>query len=248
MAKNYRERVYESYASHFQLSETKFDIMAARMWARPYTYYFRNWLPLNKHAAIADVACGQGRLLQFFIDKGYRDVSGVDVSEQQVIIAKQVADNVEQNEAINWLSEKENSFDTITCIDIIEHFDKSDLFVFLDYCFLSLKPGGRLIIQTPNAASLFSSTVRYGDFTHEICFTPNLLRRILELCGFHNCEVREVGPVLKGQSFRSFVRAVLWRLLRLGLMSWNLIETGSRGENVFTRVFLISAIRPGEKS
>jgi hypothetical protein len=36
---------------------------------------------------------------------------------------------------------------------------------------------------------------------------------------------------------------VLWQLIRLQLMVWNLIETGNTGDRVFTRVFLITGIK-----
>jgi hypothetical protein len=39
------------------------------------------------------------------------------------------------------------------------------------------------------------------------------------------------------------VRFVLWKLVRLGLSAFNLIETGSPGSGELTRVFIASAVR-----
>lgn len=55
---------------------------------------------------------------------------------------------------------------------------------------------------------------------------------------------RECGPVPWGYSLISTVRYGLWRLIRLGLFSYNLIETGSKDDGVLTRVFLSSAVKP----
>jgi len=48
---------------------------------------------------------------------------------------------------------KENYFDVILLIDIIEHLYKSPR-ELLNYSILSLKPSGRLLIETPNAVAL----------------------------------------------------------------------------------------------
>ncbi len=63
---NYRERIYKDCASVMQDAGEKFDSAAADHWGRAYRHYLRNWLPTGKTAAIADLACGGGKLLHFF--------------------------------------------------------------------------------------------------------------------------------------------------------------------------------------
>jgi hypothetical protein len=115
---------------------------------------------------------------------------------------------------------------------------------FLDLCHEALRPGGRLILQTPNADTPWGTHLRYGDFTHEVCFQQNSLKYLLQLCGFSGIEHREMGPVPWGYSLASSLRHLAWRTIRLGLQLYNLAETGSPGSGTFTRVFLISAIKP----
>jgi len=133
----------------------------------------------------------------------------------------------------------------ITGLDIIEHFQKDGVLRFLDLCFLALRPGGRFILQTPNADSLWGVTIRYGDFTHEVCFNPNALLRLLSLCGFDSrgLEVREADPVPCGYSIASTVRYGIWQCIRAALKACNIVETGSSGSGVFTRVFLVSGVK-----
>jgi hypothetical protein len=97
------------------------------------------------------------------------------------------------------------------------------------------------VLQTPNGESPFGGSVRYGDFTHETCFTPPLLGQLLELTGFGAAECRECRPVVRGAA--SLARSALWRALRQLLRIWNLAETGSAGSGILTRVFLASAVR-----
>ena len=115
---------------------------------------------------------------------------------------------------------------------------------FLDGCCAALRPGGRLILQTPNAETPWGADIRYGDFTHEVCFRSNSLGRLMCLTGFVNIAGREQGPVPKGYSTASTVRWILWRLIRLSLQFYNVVETGAPGSGVFTRVFLMSGVKP----
>jgi hypothetical protein len=114
---------------------------------------------------------------------------------------------------------------------------------FLDTAHEALKLGGRLVLQTPNADSPVVDAIRYGDFTHEVCFNPDALSRLMNLVGFENIEPRESGPVPLSGSPVSTLRAGVWQMFRIVFKIWNLAETGSAGSGVFTRVFLISGVK-----
>ncbi len=239
----YRKRIYDKYASNFQNASKQFDTIAADRQSKAYEHYFRGWLPGQKSADIVDLACGSGFLLYFFGNKGYSHLSGVDISSEQVYIARQVVPGVVHADAMDFLSSKRDAFDLITGLNIIEHFIKGELLSFFDLCHNALRPNGRIILQTINGESPFCSSVRYGDFSHELCVTPDSLLRLLTLCGFSSVEVREQGPIPWGYSLKSSFRAGLWQAIRIMLRLWNMIECGSAGKCVFTRVFLASGVK-----
>jgi 2-polyprenyl-3-methyl-5-hydroxy-6-metoxy-1,4-benzoquinol methylase len=240
---DYRARIYERYASLFQSASEVFDTSAARRWAKAYRHYLRGWLPEHREARILDVACGGGKLLQFYLDAGYTNIYGVDVSPEQVALARQVTRNVAQANVLHYLREHPASFDLISGLDIVEHFRKDEVLEFLDLCFAALKPGGKLVLQTPNAESPWMTSVRYGDFSHELGHSPNALSRLLALVGFGGVEAREQGPVPWGYSAASTLRWCTWQCIRAGLKVWNVAETGDAGSGVLTRVFLMKAIK-----
>jgi len=243
---DYRSRIYSRYASHFQDSSSAFDIGAAWYWARAYHHYLKGWLPANKDANMLDVACGGGKLLYLYQRMGFKNIFGVDISPEQVQLARQVTPNVNEANALNFLDSRSDTYDFISDLDIVEHLHKPEVLRFLDLCYCALKPDGRLVLQTPNADSPWGMAVRYGDFTHEAAFNPNSLGRLLALAGFIDIEVREIGPVPFGHSVFSTVRYVIWQIIRAGLKFWNLAETGNAGSGVFTRVFLITCVKPQE--
>jgi len=84
---------------------------------------------------------------------------------------------------------------------------------------------------------------RYNDFTHEVCFNPNAIERLLALVGLTKAGSREQDPIFWGHSLKSTIRFLIWQSIRGGLKLWNLAETGDAGSGIFTRVFLISAVK-----
>lgn len=237
----YRARVYERYASAIKGFTPQFDPLVAERWAAAFRHYLRGWLPQDRNARIADLACGDGRLLYLLRGAGYAAVVGVDISPEQTALARQVHDHVTQADVLEFLGDKEGQFDVVFGLDILEHLCKDEALRFLDLAHRSLAPQGRLVLSTPNAASPLGASRRYGDFTHEIAFSPACLAGVLRLAGFDEIESREMGPYPHG--VLSAVRFVLWRLLRLLVVFYNYVEIGHRGDGPCTRDFLVSAVK-----
>ncbi len=238
----YRLRIYENYGKMFQDTPEHFDRQAARRWGRAQGWYLRHWLPENKSARIVDLACGAGRLLHYFLEQGYSQVEGVDLSPDQVALSRQIVPGVTQGNVIEFLEARPAQFDLITGYDIIEHFHKDEALRFLDAAYAALKSGGRLVLKTPNNGGIWDEH-RYNDLTHEIGVNTNLMRRLLRMVGFQDVEVRESDPPPVGYSLLASVRFVLWQVIRWQLLLWNLIENGHAGDGVLTRVFLAAGVK-----
>lgn len=235
---DYRSRIYKVYASHMQNAPSLFDEAKAMHWGKVYDAYFTGWLPEQKDAAILDVACGGGKLLHFFKSKGYKNLFGVDISPEQIVLASQVTQNVVEEDAITFLQSRKEKYDLIIGLDIIEHFKKEAVLQFLDACYGALRPEGRIILQTPNAESPWGLQHRYHDITHEVGFDSFSLERLLSLVGFSGITHREAGPVVYG--VRSLVRYFIWKVIWVLLALWNLAETGTKGSGIYTRAFLVT--------
>jgi SAM-dependent methyltransferase len=195
----------------------------------------------RKAAAVLDLACGGGKMLYFFTERGCWLVSGVDISPEQVRLARQVIPGVMEADGLDFLEIHSQAFDLITGLDIIEHFHKDEVLRFLDLCHAAWRPGGRLILKTPNAESFWGNAMHYGDFTHEGCLAPCSLLRLLSLCSLRDLEVRGTGPVPWGCSVPSTLRFFVRQVFRAFLKLWNLAEA-HMGSGVYTRVFPASGI------
>jgi hypothetical protein len=93
----------------------------------------------------------------------------------------------------------------------------------------------------PNGASPFAGVSRYGDFTHELAFTPESITQLLLASGFRSVACYEDAPVVHG--IKSALRALLWRVLRQAMLAWLAIETGARAPAVLSQNMLAVAVK-----
>ncbi|GAB4458705.1 MAG: hypothetical protein Kow0070_12720 [Anaerolineales bacterium] len=244
MKLDYRKRFYDKYISQqANPSGAEPSVADYEIWARGAERRFAGWLPDDKSAAVLDVGCGAGNFLFTLQRLGYRNLTGVDLSPEQTALARRwcPAARIIESDVFDILQAYSNHFALISGLDVIEHFRKDEVIPFLELVRNALHPGGRLILQTPNAASPWVGSVAYSDFTHEWFYSPRGLERILGMTGFGGFECRESGPFAHG--FRSAGRLFLWRLLRNGLRLYDLIETGGDTGGVYTRVFVATAVK-----
>lgn len=239
-ARTFRERIYETYVSHKMSHERVRETADYERWARNTYRQLRAWLPADTHARILDAACGHGNVLFMLKMYGYGNIEGVDLSEEQVALARHVADSVHLGDVLSFLAERKDTYDSVIAFDLIEHLDKQEVLDFLQHARESLRPAGQIILQTPNAASPFGCGMRYGDFTHEVAFDPASLAHVLRLSGFQSIQFKETGPTVHGP--KSAVRWVVWHGVRSLLQVWNLAETGVP-QSILTRVFRAKATR-----
>src|SRR5436309_3022760 len=115
--RNYRTRIYEQYATAFQRSKMEFDRAKADAWGRAYRHYLRGWFPARKAALIVDLACGGGKLLNFFKQMQYTRLCGVDVSPEQIKLARQVIPDVVEADVLNFLQAHPVAFDLMAGLD-----------------------------------------------------------------------------------------------------------------------------------
>jgi SAM-dependent methyltransferase len=141
---------------------------------------------------LLDIGCGSGTFLHLARQRGF-EVYGMDVSEHAVLEARRQYDLAVKQGEIGSLGWDGGRFDYISMFHVLEHLP--DPRQALAYAGGLLKPGGSLIIQVPNAASIqagiFGSCWYGFDVPrHVINFTPGSLRLLLEQAGFKPLMVR----------------------------------------------------------
>ncbi|MCK5240865.1 class I SAM-dependent methyltransferase [bacterium] len=221
---NYRERCYRNFVSkHWKyihvLSKEEYDFHS-----KLYAKTFLKHMPKDKNAVIMDVACGAGHFMYFLKKEGYQNVVGIDISSEQLELAKQMdVRSVKEEDLFTYLPQHSGQYDMILGNDIIEHLNKDEVLQLLDAMFTALKPGGKILISTENAASLFGASRVFIDFTHEQGFTPISLNQVLRVCGFDEVSVYGIGPI---HNLSSLIRVGLWKIIDRCLKFFLAIECG----------------------
>lgn len=240
----YRTRIYSHYVEAWVDANVPNSVHELEGRGPTMRYVINAFFPKDKTATILDLGCGHGTLAHFAQQAGYRNTQGVDVSGQQVELARKLGiTNIAQGDLMATLKALPSaSLDTVVAFDVIEHFTKDELIDLVDAIHAVLKPNGCWIIHAPNANSPFVGAVRYGDFTHEQAFTPTSLQQLLKASGFSRFIFAECGPRIHG--LKSLVRVILWSLVRSVFRVVNAAETGDVGRSaVWTRNFFTVAYK-----
>lgn len=242
MNKNYRTSFYNNYFSEkSNKGSANLNQKSLSNWRFATISRIKKWLPSDKNCSILDIGCGFGNLLEAFKEAGYNNLTGIDISEEQILKAKELNSQINFSciDLISFLKSSKKKYDLITAFDVIEHLEKEEAITTINLIFNALNDKGQLIIQTPNAESPWFGAVAYGDFTHEWFYTASSLEDVLLKSGFRNIKFKPSEPLFI--SLRSGIRRIVWKVINMFLQIWNLAETGSMGSKIYARVFLASA-------
>lgn len=121
-------------------------------------------LPIGSQ--VIDLACGPGALAQRLFDKGF-DVTAVD-NFPEVFQLHGIIPFIKTDLENEW-QEIPGVVDAICAVEIIEHVENP--YLFIRRCFKKLKPGGLLIISTPNAG-LYSSRLLFLHTSNFELYSP----------------------------------------------------------------------------
>jgi SAM-dependent methyltransferase len=97
-------------------------------------------------AAILDLGCRTGHLLEAFRDLGYKDLTGIEISPRAVKICKGRGLNVYEGD-IHELDCEKNQFDLVLAIHVLEHCH--DPAAALNEISRVIKRGGLLVVEMP---------------------------------------------------------------------------------------------------
>jgi 2-polyprenyl-3-methyl-5-hydroxy-6-metoxy-1,4-benzoquinol methylase len=179
--------------------------------ARFFEHRVRAWLPAARDVAILDLACGTGEFLKLVNAKGYTAARGIDISEEQLEVARRNGiTNVAREDLFDHLKTHRGAYDFVIASHIIEHLTRDQVIPFLSDLGAALKPQGVAVVLTPNAGSPLGLPYAFGDFTHELHFTGMSLAQVSTVAGL---EIRHIGGIRPAGVLKSIAWGVIRRAL-----------------------------------
>jgi 2-polyprenyl-3-methyl-5-hydroxy-6-metoxy-1,4-benzoquinol methylase len=205
-------------------------------------------LPSDLNAKILDVGCGMGHFLKFLELKGYKNLYGVEISPEQVECCKAnvTAHVVLTDSVIDHLMQQSQQWDCIVFKDVIEHVARAEVIPTLSAIFHSLRPGGLLLVETGNMASLTGTYLRHIDFTHESGFTEGSLRQVLRAVGFENVKVLPNKRPM--HSWKSYALRLFQNLMHATLrFAYQLDRGWGAAPTIMSNLIIAVGLKPSTK-
>lgn len=206
------EELARIYSHSYYFADDALSAYLAKEIAGP----LRRRIPAGR---ILDVGVGGGEFIALAKEAGYQ-AEGVDTSAAAVELCRKRGLEAHQGDLRTFGAEP-GTYDCITMWDVIEHLlEPRD---YLAAAFRLLRPGGLLVVKTPNIqwpvmtmARVLAPTGSAGAMlsipSHVLYFDDQSLEAILGGTGFELLEVRRIGGIrtarprsLKARAYQSLI-------------------------------------------
>lgn len=166
------------------------DLIKSRL--KIYLPFIERLNSLGSFEAI-DLGCGRGEWLELLQEMGCL-AFGVDLDEGMLQDCQEKKLNVKHQNIIEALKNLEDtSTSVVSGFHIVEHLSFEELQMVIKESLRVLKPGGLLILETPNPENIRVGTEYfYYDATHIRPIPTNLLSFLPEYYGFERIKILKV--------------------------------------------------------
>jgi SAM-dependent methyltransferase len=143
---------------------------------------------------VLDLGCGAGYFVKMLSEVGV-NATGIDLDPAAVTKAQTHGLSVIQAEALSYLQElPSESLDAIFSAHLIEHLEVETVFSLIQASYRVLRPGGFLLLTTPNVRALFSHLEMFWlHFDHKRFYHPRLVEFFMRECQFGEISYGENG-------------------------------------------------------
>ncbi|MCP3720346.1 bifunctional 2-polyprenyl-6-hydroxyphenol methylase/3-demethylubiquinol 3-O-methyltransferase UbiG [Paraburkholderia sp. CNPSo 3281] len=141
-----------------------------------YLPFIRPLRSVYPDAGAVDLGCGRGEWLEILNQAGVQTV-GVDLDQGMLTACHELGLTVEHGDALAYLSGlPDESQVVVSAFHVVEHISFDQLQTLVREALRVLKPGGLLIMETPNPENIVVATRNfYLDPTHQRPIPPDLL-------------------------------------------------------------------------
>ncbi|MCK5851481.1 methyltransferase domain-containing protein [bacterium] len=167
-----------------------------------YLKWFEN-IKTTKQTYVLDLGCGRGEFVEL-LNNNKIHARGVDLNKFSVQHAKSKKINVKQADIFEELKRfKPKTLPAISAFHLVEHLTFTELQSLLQLAATRLKPGGILLIETPNILNIqVAASDFYKDPTHIRPVHPSTLSHWLKHSGFSKIKIEFLHPFPKDEQLK----------------------------------------------
>jgi len=202
----------------YQYRATKEGPAPQRFWHQTRFAACLELLELRSGLHLIDVGCGSGMLASMAAEVDGVDVLAVDANPEAIAFCRERwgGRGIRFERALlDELDLPPASADRITLLEVVEHIHRPQALELLRSFRTLLKPGGLVVVSTPNLRSLWPGiewlldrvgpTKRMAEEQHVQLYSPASLRALIEEAGLECVEERRLfvaSPWVAGVSWR----------------------------------------------
>lgn len=174
------DNFYKAFEDQFRGSR---ELIKERL--RAYQPFIENLQNIDQSASALDLGCGRGEWLEI-LGELKLNASGIDLDDGMLSDCRKLGLKVEQGNALTKLcAQADNSLVLISGFHLAEHLSNADLQALVKEAYRALKPGGLLILETPNTENISVATINfYFDPSHLRPIPAKLLQFLTLHFGF----------------------------------------------------------------
>jgi len=242
-------------AQELKISEAKYSTQ--REIERTSKAYMRRLVPAEGPLEILDVGCGTGVNAESLRAQGHQ-VFGIDLSPTALTSFRKFGFAGAVGDASIGLPFKSDRFDLVFSSEVIEHLADGE--AFLQELYRVAKPGGRLLLSTPNSAfwvyrvyALLGRTMTEVQHPGHVRFySVRSLKEIVESCGFQGTKTaaRHIYAILFG-ALPERLDSVLTSLgfhrelrFKTGSNFWHLSRYAESASALWADTLIVTAQKP----
>jgi len=193
-----------SIPGDYQLRASQSPNAVQRFWHAAKKLTIDQMLPPQSGDRIIDSGCGSGVVADYLAASG-ADVTAIDANPEAIRFATSAFRRPNLRFLTGFVTDDlhlDAPVDKIYSLEVIEHLYETDGESMLQKFFLTLRPGGRVLLTTPNYRSLwpllewtldlFGMVPALDEQQHIAHYHRRSLRRAAELQGFRVLSVRSV--------------------------------------------------------
>ena len=183
------------FASVYPAFQDRFRGSEAEITRRLAAAYLPDIDRLVGAGGVVDIGPGRGEWLTLLREHGIAGY-GIDVNVACIAACQAKGLEVVHTEAAPHLQGLPmGSLDMVTAFHVIEHLDIDELLELIGAAHHALRPGGCLLVETPNPTNLVMAACDfYNDPTHRAPLPPDLTEYLVGAAGFEAIEVRHLHP------------------------------------------------------
>jgi len=181
MSDDFYRAFEEKYRGPRELISSRLDIY------RPFISPLTTIYPAS---AAIDLGCGRGEWLELLMNEGFLPL-GIDQDKEMLQQCHERNLPVQKGDAIEYLTTlADDSRTIVSAFHVVEHLPFDKLRTLVSEALRVLKPGGLLIMETPNPENIIVATLNfYLDPMHQRPLPPQLLSFLPEYYGFARTKI-----------------------------------------------------------